>query len=98
MISNISNQHDITEGNNLIVSPIVDANPVSKLVWWTKQNDANFRYDGFVLIINNINRKSSGNYSCNVMNTLTPSGMSEINKTTHQKFSVNVQSRVVCKY
>ncbi|XP_063442035.1 hemicentin-1-like [Mytilus trossulus] len=90
MISNISNQHDITEGNNLIVSPIVDANPVPKFVWWTKQNDANFRYEHFVLIINNINRKSSGNYSCYVMNTLSPSGMSEINITAQQTFSVNV--------
>ncbi|XP_076110544.1 limbic system-associated membrane protein-like [Mytilus galloprovincialis] len=90
IISNISNQHDITEGNNLIVSPIVDANPVSKLVWWTKQNDANFRYDGSVLRINNINKNASGNYSCYVMNTLAPSGMSQINKTTHQTFSVNV--------
>ncbi|VDH97102.1 Hypothetical predicted protein [Mytilus galloprovincialis] len=90
MISNISNQHIIVEGNNLIVSPVVDANPVSKFVWWTKQNDADFRYDDYVLRINNINRKSSGNYSYYVMNTLTPSGMSDINKTTHQTFSVNV--------
>ncbi|XP_063416734.1 muscle, skeletal receptor tyrosine-protein kinase-like [Mytilus trossulus] len=90
VISNISNQQDIKEGNNLIVSPIVDANPVPKLVWWTKQNDPIFRYDGFVLRINNINRKSSGNYSCYVMNTLAPSGMSEINRTTQQTFSVNV--------
>lgn len=92
-ISNISNQQDITEGNNLLVSTIVDANPVPKLVWWTKQNDANFRYDGFVLRITNINRKSSGNYSCYVMNTLAPSGMSEINITTQHTIFVNV----VCK-
>ncbi|CAC5384794.1 unnamed protein product [Mytilus coruscus] len=90
MISNISNQYDITEGNNLVVSPIVDANPASKLVWWTKQNDENFRYDGFVLRINNIDRKSSGNYSCYVMNTLAPFGMAEINRTTHQTFYINV--------
>ncbi|XP_076109165.1 limbic system-associated membrane protein-like [Mytilus galloprovincialis] len=91
MISNISNQHDITEGNNLIVSPIVDSNPVYKLVWWTKQNNADFRYDGFVLRLISINRTSSGNYTCYVMNTLAPSGMPEINKTTHQTFSVNVE-------
>ncbi|CAC5360968.1 unnamed protein product [Mytilus coruscus] len=90
LISNVSKNQNIIEGNNLEVSPIVDANPVAKLVWWTRQNDATFKYVGSVLKINNIYRTSSGNYSCYVMNTLTPSGMATINRTTHKTFYVDV--------
>ncbi|CAC5421802.1 unnamed protein product [Mytilus coruscus] len=93
LISNISKHQDIIEGQNLIVFPIVDSNPVARLIWWTRQNGANFRYDGYVLRINTIQRTSSGNYACYVMNTLTPSGMNEINRTTRETFYVNVESR-----
>ncbi|CAC5421801.1 HMCN [Mytilus coruscus] len=91
LISNISKHQDIIEGQNLIVFPIVDSNPVARLIWWTRQNGANFRYDGYVLRINTIQRTSSGNYACYVMNTLTPSGMNEINRTTRETFYVNVE-------
>lgn len=93
-ISNITQHQNIVEGHNLEVTPIVDANPVAKLIWWTRQNDANFIYVGSVLRINNITRMYSGNYSCYVLNTFTPSGMDEINSTSQNMFYVNV----VCKY
>ncbi|VDI63056.1 Hypothetical predicted protein [Mytilus galloprovincialis] len=90
-LSNIVNQYDIIEGDNLIVSPMVDSTPVHGLIWWTKQNDTNFRHDSFVLKINQINRTSSDNYTCYVMNTITPSGMAKMNKTTQKTFYVSVQ-------
>ncbi|XP_063441913.1 neural cell adhesion molecule L1.1-like [Mytilus trossulus] len=97
-LSNIVNQYDIVEGDNLIVSPLVDSNPVHGLIWWTRQNDTNFRHDSSVLEINRINRTSSDNYTCYVMNTITPSGMAEMNKTTKKTFYVNVQFKPFADY
>lgn len=72
---------------------MVDSKPVHGLIWWTRQNDTNFRHDSFVLKINQINRTSSDNYTCYVMNTITPSGMAEMNKTTQKTFYVSVQCK-----
>lgn len=73
------------------MTPVVDAYPGVALVWWTTTNDTKSRYDGAVLTLNNIHRTLSGYYTCYVMNTLTPSGMSAINRKTWKTFYVNVQ-------
>ncbi|CAG2232452.1 unnamed protein product [Mytilus edulis] len=57
-LSNIVNQYVIMEEDDLIVSPLVDSNPVHGLIWWTRQNDTNFRHDSSELKINQINRTS----------------------------------------
>ncbi|XP_071174749.1 cell adhesion molecule Dscam1-like [Mytilus edulis] len=95
---NIVNQYDIMEGDDLIVSPLVDSNPVHGLIWWTRQNDTNFRHDSSELKINKINRTSSDNYTCYAMNTITPSGMAEMNKITQKTFYVNVQFKPFADY
>ncbi|XP_052063365.1 B-cell receptor CD22-like isoform X2 [Mytilus californianus] len=97
-LTNIVNHYDIIEGDNLIVSPMVDSNPVGELILWTRQNDANFRYNSSVLKINKINRTSSDNYTCYVMNTISPSGMAEMTRTTQKTFYVNVQFKPFADY
>ncbi|CAC5419492.1 unnamed protein product [Mytilus coruscus] len=83
--------HNVTEGNDLKIYPVIDANPQPSLLWWTSQNEPDFIYNGNNLTITNIQRNSSGNYTCHVMNILTPSGMSPQNRNSQKMFYVNVQ-------
>ncbi|XP_076107186.1 hemicentin-1-like isoform X2 [Mytilus galloprovincialis] len=85
--------YNVTEGNDIKLCPVIDANPQPKLLWWTRQHD--FIYYGSNLTIKNIQRNSSGNYTCHVMNTLTPSGKSPQNRTSQKMFYVNVQYQPV---
>ncbi|VDI07194.1 Hypothetical predicted protein [Mytilus galloprovincialis] len=75
--------HNVTEGNDLQIYPVIDANPQPALLWWTSQN--NFTYYGNNLTITNVQRNSSGNYTCHVMNTLTPTGKSLHRTGLHRK-------------
>lgn len=92
MIFNIPD-YDITEGNNLTITPIIDANPYPVFVWWTHQNGDSFRYNDLNLTISNIQRNSSGNYTCHAMNTITASGHLPLNRTSEETFYVNVQCK-----
>lgn len=91
LISNISNQEDIVEGQDLIIYPVVHSNPAHNVVWWTRQHDANLKYGRLVFIINKIQRNDSDNYTCHVMNTLKPSGLDSMNTTSEWIVYVNVQ-------
>ncbi|XP_063448060.1 B-cell receptor CD22-like [Mytilus trossulus] len=81
--------YNITEGHDLQIYPVIDANPEPTLLWWTSQNS--FTYYGNSLTFTNVQRNSSGNYTCHVMNTLSPSGKSQQNRTSQNMFNVNVQ-------
>ncbi|VDI70101.1 Hypothetical predicted protein [Mytilus galloprovincialis] len=83
--------NNITEGQTLYISPIIDSYPSPTYIWWTRQNDDSFLHIGTPLQIYNIQTKDSDNYTCIVMNTLTPSGLPSQNRTSHRVFKVYVQ-------
>ncbi|CAC5419490.1 unnamed protein product [Mytilus coruscus] len=83
--------HNIEAGKTLTVTPSVDANPPSTTIWWTRQNNISFIYYGLNLTIINIHQRDSDNYTCYVMNTVTPSGLSAQNKTSKTVLNINVQ-------
>ncbi|XP_063448058.1 uncharacterized protein LOC134727607 [Mytilus trossulus] len=83
--------YNIKAGRTLNVTPTVDAYPPPTSIWWTRQNDIKFVHFGWNLTIINIQEKDSDNYTCHVMNTLTPSGLSAQNRTSITFFNINVQ-------
>lgn len=85
--------YNIEAGRTLTVTPSIDANPVPTSIWWTRQNNFRFIYHGLNLKITNIHTRDSDNYTCHVMNTLTPSGLSAQNRTSIKVFNINVQSK-----
>lgn len=93
MIENISDVI-ILEGDNLQLHPAVDANPAPVSFWWSRHNDANFRVNGSNLKVNVIQREATANYTFHVMNILTPSGISAINRTSRKTIHIDVQ----CKF
>ncbi|CAG2225744.1 unnamed protein product [Mytilus edulis] len=83
--------YNIIEGNTLYITPFIDANPNAMSVWWTRQNDTSYIYNGMNLTISNIQRDYGDYYKCNAMNTITIPSQSTQNKTTEMLFKVNVQ-------
>ncbi|XP_052074677.1 B-cell receptor CD22-like [Mytilus californianus] len=83
--------YNIEAGKTLTVTPTIDANPAPTAIWWTRENDISFIYHGLNLKITNIHKRDSNNYTCHVMNTLTPSGLSAQNITSITVFNINVQ-------
>lgn len=86
--------YNITEGSILHINPTIDANPHPIAVWWTRQNDTSYIYNGMNLTISNIQRDYGDYYKCNAMNTINIPSQPTQNKTTEMLFKVNVQ----CKY
>ncbi|CAC5419488.1 unnamed protein product [Mytilus coruscus] len=82
---------NISEGSNLTITPTINANPDPISVWWTRQNEPEFIYYGTNLTIRSIQRESSDSYTCHVMNTVTVQGHPTQNRTSEEKFNVNVQ-------
>ena len=67
LVSNLT-QQDIIEGRNLSVTCLsIPGNPNNTSFSWTGVN--NFKNDGKILNLENINRNSSGNYKCTAENT-----------------------------
>ncbi|KAJ8307735.1 hypothetical protein KUTeg_014706 [Tegillarca granosa] len=73
------------------VSCDVKSYPVAN-VTWTGPN--NFQQTGKTLIFNKITKSHTGIYNCTATNTLTPSGLSVINK--QQQIDVDVD--ILCEY
>lgn len=89
VIFNITD-HTIKEGSILHITSTIDANPKPISVWWTRQNDSSFKYNGMNLTVNNIQRESSDYYICHAMNMITTSSHSIQNRTAEKIFKVNV--------
>ncbi|VDI60502.1 Hypothetical predicted protein [Mytilus galloprovincialis] len=83
--------YNIEAGRTPNVTPTVDAYPLPSSIWWTRQNDIKFIYYGLNLTIINIQERDSDKYTCHVMNTLTPSGLSAQNRTSKAVLSINAQ-------
>lgn len=82
---------NVRAGTELSVTPKIDANPNSSLVWWTRKNDLNFSQIGPTLSVPNMQKENTDNYTCHVQNTLMPSGHLMQNMTAEKMFYVNVQ-------
>lgn len=88
---NALSQQNITEGRNLSVTcQATPGNPSSTNVYWTKEDDQVFKQTEGTLKFPNINRISSGTYSCTAENIYSNGEMG-----THiQSMVINV----LCKY
>ncbi|XP_062602889.1 immunoglobulin superfamily member 10-like, partial [Saccostrea cucullata] len=85
-VSSLSN-HTILEGEDLLVTCNVTAgHPRSFVVFWTKADNPNFRFNGTTLIIYRIQRTSSGTYRCTAENYYNYLGKG----TSSQTMFVNV--------
>lgn len=91
-----SPDHYIEEGSTLKLSPTIDANPSPTFIWWNRENDTSFIYNGDPLIIKNIQQIDSGIYIVHVMNTLSPSGLAERNLTSQKMYNINVTGKLKC--
>lgn len=87
--------HTIAAGTTLTITPTIDANPLPLYIWWTRENNNSFIYNGETLIIINIKTTASDNYTCHAMNTLSPSGLPASNRTAVKMLNIHVRSKSI---
>lgn len=63
---------DLEEGENLLVTCNVTANPAPRTIEWYKIDDESFRQSGDILRINSVTATNQGNYVCKAVNFLAP--------------------------
>lgn len=63
---------DLAEGENLMVTCNVTANPAPRTIEWYKKDDDSFRQSGDILRINRVSAVNQGNYICRAVNFLAP--------------------------
>lgn len=86
----MSQQHMI-EGENLSVACLATpGNPRPTTVYWTKEEDPEFRQNGSILQLNSIQRNSSGTFKCTAENLY----YDEERGIHSQSLVVNVQCKV----
>lgn len=66
---------DVDEGEDVIVSCNVTANPAPVTIEWLKEGDDTFRQNGIdILRLNRVSAVNQGNYICRAVNILNPTG------------------------
>lgn len=88
-------QQDIVEGRALLVTcQAVSGNPNSTTFYWTKVDNPGFRHNGSTLHIPNIQRTSSGTYTCSAENNYS----NKENGSDSQSMDVNVLCEIFFYY
>lgn len=66
---------DVDEGEDVIISCNVTANPTPVTIEWLKEGDDTFRQNGIdILRLNRVSAVNQGNYICRAVNILNPTG------------------------
>ncbi|KAF2362074.1 Immunoglobulin-like domain [Trinorchestia longiramus] len=63
---------DLEEGQNLVITCNVTANPAPRIIEWYKVDDESFRQSGDILRINSVTAANQGDYVCRAVNFLAP--------------------------
>lgn len=71
-IVRVPSNRDLEEGQDLVVTCNVTANPAPMPIEWLKKDDPSFRQNGDILRINSVTAANQGDYICRAVNFLSP--------------------------
>ena len=86
----VPSSRDLKEGQNLVVSCNVTANPAPRSIEWFKKGDPNFRQNGDMLRIDRVTAANQGNYICRAVNLLVPTGEESSERSGNATVAVRI--------
>ncbi|KAA0198428.1 hypothetical protein HAZT_HAZT007763 [Hyalella azteca] len=82
---------DLEEGQNLVVTCNVTANPSPRTIEWYKVDDESFRQSGDILRINSVTATNQGNYVCRAVNFLAPTNQEGSDRVGNATVAVRIR-------
>lgn len=82
---------DLEEGQDLLVTCNVTANPSPISIEWFREDDPSFRQSGDILRINRVTAANQGAYTCRAINILAPTNESSKERVGNATISVRIR-------
>lgn len=82
---------DVDEGEEIMITCNVTANPVPVTVEWLKEGDDSFRQSGNVLRLNRVTATNQGNYICRAVNILNPTNEDPSDRVGNATVAIRVR-------